>query len=107
MSESTNPPTMTFDSVKSGLAIIDIGKNVSLRLVGDRRCFVKVTKQEKVVLTPTSDVVDLQIIPEDKALQICCILGYSDEEMMSLLKRRSELAVADKTAVSLKADPSS
>ena len=98
---------MRFEDVKSGLALIDIGKNVSLRLVADRRCFIKVNKQEKIVVTPTSDVVDLQIIPEDKALQICCVLGYSDEEMMSLLKRRSELAVADKTAVSEKADPSS
>ena len=107
MSESTNPPVMTFDDIKSGLAMIDIGKNVSLRLVGDRRCFVKITKQERVVLTPTSDVVDLQIIPEDKALQICCILGYSDEEMLSLLKRRSELNAADRTTLSEKDDSSS
>ena len=90
---------MSFEDVKKGTALMDVGCAVSLRLVSDRRCFIRVDKSGLIVMTPTSDVVDLQILPEDKALQICCILGYSDEEMLELIRRRSEQASADKTAV--------
>ena len=88
---------MSFQDVKTGLALVDIGCAVSLRLVADRRCFIKVSSEGNVTLTPTSDVVDLQIISEDKAIQVCCILGYSDEEMLSLIRRRSELTAVGST----------
>lgn len=107
MSESKKSPPMRFEDVKSGLALIGIGRDVSLRLVSDRRCFIKVNKQGHIELTPNSDIVDLQIISEDKALQICCILGLSDEEMLSLMRRRSAQDVVDKTVDASTGDLSS
>ena len=79
---------LTYSNVLDGSALIKVGSEVSLRLVSDRRCLIKVNKEEEIVLTPPTDFVDLQAIDEEKALKICAILDYSDEEMLSLLKRR-------------------
>ena len=103
----TDSKAMSFQDVQSGTALIDVGSAVSLRVVADRRCFIKVSSEGHITLTPTADVVDLQIIPEDKALQICCILGYSDEEMLALIRRRSELAVVDNAVDDVKGESSS
>ena len=79
---------LSYSNVLDGSALIKVGSEVSLRLVSDRRCLIKVNKEEEIVLVPTPDFVDLQTIDEEKALKICALLGMSDEDMLSLLKRR-------------------
>ena len=91
-------PPLTYDSVLDGSAMIEIGSSVSLRLIGDRRCYIKCMPSGDVVLTPPEDIVDLQQVPEDIALKICVLLDYTDEDMVDLLRRRTEAEPADTAA---------
>ena len=51
--------------------------------------FIRITSNELVRNSHPQDYVDLHKIEEDKALQICVLLGYTDEEIVSLLGRIS------------------
>ena len=86
---------LNLDNVREGVALLEIGKEVSLSLVSERRCLVRVERDESVVIVPSSDYIDLQIVREEVALQIAALLNYSDEDMIGLLRRRSKLESGD------------
>jgi hypothetical protein len=94
MEDSINKP-LVYEDVEEGVALLDIGREVSLNLISERQCLIRVERDGTVVIVPPSDYLDLQIINEDVALQIASLLSYSDEQMIQLLKRRSKLPLGD------------
>ena len=85
-----NMNNITRSSISSGEALIDIGEQVSIQLLSEEKSFLKMSS-DLLFFVPLSDIVDLQEVSEETALKICILLGYTDEEMLSLLRRREEL----------------
>ena len=94
MEDNINRPLL-YEDVKEGLDLLDIGKEVSLNLISERKCLIRVERDGAVAVVPPSDYIDLQIINEELALQIAALLNRSDTDMVGLLRRRSQLAIGD------------